>query len=464
MAQLTTIANLKGDKGDQGDRGLPGPEAVPAATAVAAYISDADPDPDSNPVPAALNETITSSIQAADVPGQIATAITAIRDLASFVTLGDSRTMYNGTVTQADTTGDTITLLDRGYVTWAMVLLRQRMRWLRNGGVGGDTTAQMLARTPALLALAPGWVIGFGCINSVNAGVSATQIIDELGQIFDLCAAAGARVVWGTDWCSPGTDTDEKTAVVYQVNQWLRAQIGSRREFYLADYASVMVDPATGMPNTAYSSDQLHQDGPGGLRMARELVRVLEPLVPPSDALIVTNLDTTNLLTNGMFEGNGGTGRATSWSSGGAGDDATFAKIARTDQVPGEWQQVTCINTTAARLRQDIPADTSGSWVAGDTVYAELEFETDADAWDASEFNLGVQLFGLAAGVAFRAIDCVHAAGTPALDDRPEAGLMRTPAITIPAETTTVRVYVQLLGSGTYRVARARLARVVDPS
>jgi hypothetical protein len=58
MAKLTTIANLKGDKGDKGDQGLPGPEAVPAATAVAAYISEADPDPDTNPVPAALNAAI----------------------------------------------------------------------------------------------------------------------------------------------------------------------------------------------------------------------------------------------------------------------------------------------------------------------------------------------------------------------------------------------------------------------
>jgi hypothetical protein len=110
-------------------------------------------------------------------------------DLLSFVTLGDSRTAYNGSVTVANPGETAVYTSDRGYVSWAMVMLRKRMKWLKNGGVGGDTVAQMLARTDALLALNPGWLFGFGHINSVSANVSAGSIITDLTAIFDKCAA-----------------------------------------------------------------------------------------------------------------------------------------------------------------------------------------------------------------------------------------------------------------------------------
>ncbi|ACL40890.1 hypothetical protein Achl_2927 [Pseudarthrobacter chlorophenolicus A6] len=378
------------------------------------------------------------------------------KDLLSFVTLGDSRTQFNGNIRQEDVSGggDAITKLDRGYMTWAQVLLRQRMRWIKNGGVGGDTTAMMLARTDALLDLNPGWLIGFGVINSVNSDVPSATIISELGQIFDKCAARGVKVVWGTDWCSTSTNTIARKSALYGTNEWLRQQVGVRPDFYLADYATAIVDPTTGTPYAALASDNLHQDGPGGLRMARQLVKVLSPLIPPSDRLIVSNLDTTNLLLNGMFEGDGGTGRATTWASG-TGGTATYAKVARTDGVPGFWQQVTVSGATGSRLREDLLPGVAGSWVEGDKVRFEIEFETDAAGWNASQFYAGIQVFG-ATGI-LHATDCVHSSGTAAQTDRPESGICRTPAITIGAGATTVRVYVTLVGDGTYRVARARL-------
>ena len=381
------------------------------------------------------------------------------KDLLSFVTLGDSRTLSNGNIREEDVSvgGTAATKLDTGYATWAMVLLRQRMRYLKNGGVGGDTTAQMLARTDALLALNPGWLIGFGVINSVNSDVPTATIISELGQIFDKCAAKGVKVIWGTDWCSNSTNTTARKTTLYATNEWLRNQVGVRPDFYLADYATAIVDPTTGIPYSALASDNLHHDGPGGMRMARQLVKILSPLIPPSDRLIVSNLDTTNLLVNGMFEGDSGTGRATTWATG-TGGTAVYSKVPRTDGVPGSWQQVTLTAATASRLREDLNPGVPGSWVEGDKVSFEVEFETDAAGWNATQFYAGLQVFGVT-GLA-HATDCVHATGTPNQTDRPESGIFRTPAITIQPGATSVRVYIQLLGDGTYRVARARLRKV----
>lgn len=193
----------------------------------------------------------------------------APRDLASFVTLGDSRVLLNGQTSWPPNGSGYIARENRGHITQALVMLRHRMRWLTNGGVGGDTTAMMLARVDGLLALNPGWLIGMGCINSINAGVDAPTIISELTQIFDKCAAKGVRVVWGTDWISGGTNTVEKKRAAADVNNWLRGQAVTRPNFYLAEYAAIMGDTETGVIPAALGQDLLHQDAPGAHKMAR---------------------------------------------------------------------------------------------------------------------------------------------------------------------------------------------------
>lgn len=382
------------------------------------------------------------------------------RDLSSFVTLGDSRTGYDGGVVEARPGETSIYTSDRGIFAWARVLLRHRMRWLKNGGVGGDTVAQMRVRVPDLLALDPGWVLGFGHINSVSAGVSAAAIISDLDGMFDEIAASGARIVWGTDWVASTTTTAGR-AVSYAVNDWLRAQVGVRPGFYLAEYQSVMVDPTTGNPRTGYASDGLHQDGIGPRACADMLVRILDPLVPRSDRLIASNDDPTNLIPNGMMVG--GTTYATSWANNGTGSQAVVSKVARTDGLPGDWQQVVVTSGTDYALRNRVAAGTTGSWVVGDTVYAECEFETDASGWNPTEFNLNVALYNTPVGAVTRSADMLHLNSVPASIGRAASGIFRTPPITVPTGTSHVELNVALRGSGTYRIARARIARVVNP-
>ncbi|MGW9345575.1 hypothetical protein ACWGR3_28900 [Streptomyces albidoflavus] len=435
MGNIRGPQGPQGAQGPQGSPGPAGPNTVPTNDAIAAAVT---------------------------MDGPAKTAVTAaaavVRNLSSAVLLGDSRTLYNGNYLQSQATSTAVTHDDRGYVACAMVLLRQRLDILKNGGVGGDTTAQMLARTDALLALSPGWLIGMGCINSVNQGVSAATIIAELTAIFDKCAAKGVRVVWGTDWISAGTDTTAKKQAAATVNEWLRRETSRRREFYLADYAAVMSTPATGLPVAAYASDGLHQDGPGGFIMAKELVKVLEPLLPPMDRLTVSNEDTTNILTNGMLTGNGGTGRATSWSWPGSGP-AVFSKVARTDGYQGDWQQVVVTGGTNTYLYQQVAA-AAGKWAEGDNVFFECEFETDATDWNVTAFYARLNLLGVT-GVAPQTVaDDMNHAGAPGLAYRPERGVFRTPVLRIHEGTTHVQGGIFLIGTGTYRIARARMVKV----
>lgn len=383
----------------------------------------------------------------------------APRDLASFVTLGDSRTQLNGNVsTDAAAASGTIAKENRGYVTMAMVMLRQRLRWLKNGGVGGDTTAQMLARTDALLALNPGWLIGFGAINSINSDVPSATIISELTQIFDKCAAKGVRVVWGTDWISGGTNTTARKLAAAEVNNWLRQQATRRPNFYLAEYAAVMGDTETGIIPAALGQDLLHQDAPGAYKMAQELVRVLDPLVPRSDRLLTYNGDPTNYLGNGMFTGNT-SGLATGWSKGSS--TATPTKVARTDGLPGEWQQMSCTNETVSSLTRQVVL--SGTDLTqGVPIFAELEFETDEAGWNATEFTLQLQTIGgdAASSANPKVVnDMILAATTPLALPRIASGILRTPAFPISIGATHLQLSVRFKGTGVYRVSRARIAR-----
>lgn len=380
-----------------------------------------------------------------------------VRNPASYVTLGDSRTMYNGSDTPSSS--GAIIKDNRGYVTQAMVMLRQRMHLLKHGGVGGNTTEQMLARTDALLALNPGWLIGMGCINSINTqSASSLTIIQELTQIFDKCAEKKVRVVWGTDWISAGTDTAAKKKAAAEVNDWLRREAMRRSNFYLAEYAAVMGDTETGIIPTSLGADALHQDAPGAFKMGVELARVLEPLVPRSDRLLTYNADPTNYLPNGMFTGNS-SGLATGWTKGSSAG-STFSKVPRTDGVVGEWQQVTCATeVTASLMRQVALAGTDLS--VGDRVFAEIEFETDEAGWSSTEFTLQLQTVGGDAGsVTNPKVVNDMAAGSTKAQPRIANGILRTPVLTIGSGGPThLQFSVRLKGSGVYRATRARIAR-----
>jgi len=111
-------------------------------------------------------------------------------------------------------------------------------------------------------------------------------------------------------------------------------------------------------------------------------------------------------------------------------------------------------------LRYRIAAGDADSWVVGDVVYAECEFETDAAGRAAAEFNLNLPLFNIPAGSITRAADMLHINGAPASSARPACGIFRTPPLTIVAGNTHLELNVALKGSGTYRIARAAIKRV----
>ena len=290
---------------------------------------------------------------------------------------------------------------DRGLWTFANAIMGQRFKLLANAGVGGNTTAQMLARIDAdVLAYNPAFVTVLGGTNDIANGVPATTVISNLQAIYQKIRNTGATVIACTEYPASGVyGTTAKREALQQINRAIIADVQSHDNMVLANLFNVILDPAsaTGDQLAGTLHDNIHLSTYGCILGGGELASVMEPLVPPQRVIGTSLVDVIsathpggNLVVNGnMSGGAGGVSGVGMSSAGGVGVADTWAlqletgtatavgsKVARTDGIPGELQRITINAVTAAntvvRLRQlpVLPAQiTPGDFVEA---YAEL--------------------------------------------------------------------------------------------
>lgn len=231
----------------------------------------------------------------------------------------------------------------------ACVASGQKMRFLRNAGVAGNTTAQCLARFDAdVTAHDPAVaVIGGGVTNDQGNGVSTATTRANIVAMVAAARVAGIRPVLRN--CPPvdtaGTGAFNTTALrraaVDAHNAWL-ALYAASEGIPLIDIHRPLVDPATGGYKSGYTSDSVHPTAAATAIVASDVASHLpamfigEPYLPRSIA------DGANILTNGVFTGDSNAdGVANNWTGVGGGLSAK-SLIAGTGDVVGNWQQGTC--------------------------------------------------------------------------------------------------------------------------
>lgn len=214
-----------------------------------------------------------------------------------------------------------------GYPGWLPILSRQRIsvKNALNFAVAGETSTQIMARVPSIVAAAPGACI-IDCITNDTA-LSFATITSNLAYIIGTlrdAQIAPIMVLW--------TGRTGITTAQYQnflrVNEWLRTTYGSAPGVYLADPNELFTDPATGAPRPGYDQgDGLHPSNAGGYYFAQPIMRALEhifpaPLYPVSNVLDV--YDATNNPNGNRLPGAGMMAGATGTKAGGVtGDVAT---------------------------------------------------------------------------------------------------------------------------------------------
>jgi len=337
-------------------------------------------------------------------------------------------------------------------------------------GGSGRTSAQLLSEghVDSVITAAPGWCVVMIGTNDISGATTVATTVANLATIYGKLLAAGIRVMALT--ITPRTDTDATSGQkIRDVNHWIRSYVRKTRGMHLADVYASILDPATNKALTTSLTDTVHPNGIGGGRIAKVVAAAFDPLVPKLDPLPFDGADVTNLVPNALMTGDV-SGAATSLTVYASGTPTyTKSKVARTDGMPGEWQQ---IDTTVAAapnsdgvnaLWQNTAVGTS--WSVGDEVFGAWEFETDpATPWLVRAFALSIICVGGAApNTAFWAFtNSSERAALPAGQSlvRLDSGVMRTPNFVIPTGTTNVQLQFSIYGTGRVRLGRSTLTNV----
>lgn len=228
--------------------------------------------------------------------------------------------------------------------------------WRRKGsnsGIGGDDLLEIAARLPALLASMPERHLVFHCAtNSLNAGVSLSDLITQSVNLLTITRAAGKVPIWTTalprnavdganDWGATVTTAAQKRLTLAAYNSYM-ARYCRENGIHCVDWYHVFAD-ASGNARTGYTTDGLHPSPRGSYYLAKEFIRQVGHLIPSSvlgHLIVNDDFDATynpygNPL-NGDFSGTGG-------ATNNAGGVGTI-----TGTVPDNWRVNKSTSTTTS--------------------------------------------------------------------------------------------------------------------
>ena len=291
-----------------------------------------------------------------------------------------------------------------GYAGWAVMLSGGAVTFDHslNFGVVGQTTAQILARVPDVIAVKPGICVVLAGVNDVAAGnINYSTTTANLAAIYGALTRAGIVVI-AVPILPSATFSQALKQSCGRINSWISNYIRSIPLLYLAnpiqnyvDYSATganLGDPIGGATaaGTAYTYDGLHPNTRGawaiGKAIADTLVRIVgqrkTQFLNPSDVWSATTNPFGNLISNGAMVGTSGavsgtaTGSvATSWSVQGSGTCACSKGTRTLDNgATAETQIITLGASSSALIYQDLYN------AAGSPVGANLATEWDVGA------------------------------------------------------------------------------------
>lgn len=325
-------------------------------------------------------------------------------DGTAFVALGDSIS-----------TSGLLSAGGGGYgASWpqlACALTNQRLNYFGNGGVAGETSAQILARVPAIIALKPGIVSVAGGANDLAAAVPYATWTANMTAIATQLRAAGIRVALQTI-LPRGTTTYLTNTIKW--NAWTR-RFAQDYGYDLLDFFALTVNPLTGIYKSGYDGDGVHPSPTAHLAIANYVAtELITKRFVPLQATIDT-LDTSNLLAHPLLAV--GTPTPTGWvTSGSSSADWTEGLVTDTDFKGKAWEVAFTSAASAGNFRsfQSSPSLTTG-YAIGDTILMTARAKVTASSGVTPGTNAGLRLALAFGGVGFQTYwsgdPIVHAAG-----------------------------------------------------
>lgn len=351
------------------------------------------------------------------------------RDLApGLVALGDSITI--------GTTLPTGRGVSDAWPTYACVATRQRLWHKFNAGVGGNTTAMMIARFATdVTAHSPKIVSIVGGSNDLGQSVPLETIKANLMDLVGLVRGIGATPVLGTVPPRVGLESQ-----IRQLNQWIRTYATSD-DIALVDFYKVLCDGADGWNPLLHSGDGTHPSPEGYRIMGLEFARLFDArLKTPHDPGLVTPESVgENLLTNGLFAEGASPGFPSNWGTYGGNTGIT-----RTIE-PSEVGNKTVFTVTTTGANLGLVQSVGSGWAPGDKLRLACESVTPEDGF----YGVSAAFSGGSGGTFQPARNITRAsAGIYLLD------------FEVPAGATGLQVIIFAAKPGRYETSRITLKKL----
>lgn len=410
---------------------------------------------------------------------------------------GDSITANNSVVASTPET-----LKSNGYWAWCNIFTGGRLHFppAWNFGVGGNTTADALARINAVVAVQPDYCyVGIGTNDYLkyNQGGPATPDVSiaNLTTIYDTLQNAGCFIIAPTLY-APTVAYNAFNATqldfLNRINNFIRAQQFLRKNFEVIDLELTFADPAQAMPRAKanYTIDGLHPGTMGAFLYGQKVAALISKLEPfernelfvhPSNTW-TTNNPYGNLIANaeivgstGTISGSGVSGvSATKWrldqATTGSGMTAVGSIETGTD-LPGMNKQVIVIGGTLTAddsmiFSQPINYTDGTNFTAGDYIEAIADIEI-INPVSIACVSLDIRIQSSTQALKYaNTNDAQGTNATPVISSIPDGtsyrATYRTPAVQISADVTNIRPRIVIdAWSGTSPSGTIKVSRVV---
>ena len=165
------------------------------------------------------------------------------------------------------------------YAWW---LMQAHPAWnVINQGINGERSDQILARFDRdVLEQRPNIVVIIAGVNDVYQGRPASQVIEQLRQMYGRAREAGIPVVAGSI-VPYNTATPEQNARMREINEWIRATAAADPDIAFVDTRAAVA--AADDPDRLFESpDGLHPSPTGYRRRADAIRPVVEEFLTPN--------------------------------------------------------------------------------------------------------------------------------------------------------------------------------------
>jgi hypothetical protein len=391
--------------------------------------------------------------------------------------LGDSNTQFaiNNSGTQLQNTDGT-------RVNWLAAYMGHRFYYDQslNFGLASQKTDYWLAtEVPAAIAAGCDIVESQIGYNDIATGtITLAQMLVNIKAGTAQLNAAGIAVVHESVFPSSTLNSaKQQTAAAFTRQLWLMS-LDKSRNVRFVNLNPTFQDYSSGAALSTYTyNDNIHHAPIGGLVIAKAVAAVLDPLLPPAPEYGFFNANDTydatldqggNIMLNGLMAGTGGsvaftTGNpasgsvATSWIGGFASSTATTLVIvlskgtnAANATIP--TQILTMSGTAdgnAGKLDQTVGSIPTGI-AAGDKLYGECRLSW-SNAANIKSLDVRLTIVGATTQEGM-ALQAYNPAGTVAVvipaaftSMSGGAATVTTPAVTVPASPTSIRMRVEVV-------------------